>query len=333
MGPVASLVLGLAPTLPPPPIEISAQDELHAADYTLVWSAPASCPSAEEIQARVAALRTTEPGGDGIVDIRAEVVQDGELHRLALTTEYRGHSDTRELAARECAELGEAVALVVSFALAPEPPAPPSRTPPEPEPERAPTSAPTPLPEPAPNVPEVERDPPPRRAVRPRAVVRIGGVFEGGIVAGVTGGPFVGAGLAWPRWRLELHGAYLGPRRDVRAGVGARYEAGIVGARGCRRFFAGPIELPLCIGAEAGAVRATAIGAGRRVAHGPWVGPLVGAALAWRRRRVGVEPGLWIGADVVARAYGSAFTFGGVERFRQSWVSARLSAGLELFFP
>lgn len=138
MGLAASIVLGVAPTLPPPPIEVSPHDEMHAADYTLVWNAPASCPSAAQIEARVAALRTTEPGGDGVIDIRAYVVKDGDMHRLELTTEYREYSETRELAARECAELGEAVALVVAFALAPEPGEHPDVFEPEP----------TPLPEP-----------------------------------------------------------------------------------------------------------------------------------------------------------------------------------------
>lgn len=331
--------MALAPTLPPPPDDISQGDEIHAAAYSLVWEAPASCPSAAQIEARIAALRNSEPGGEGVVELRARVTAHGDAYRLVLTTEFRGRSETRELASHQCGELGEAVALVASFALAPEPVPPPGVapvplpaarslvvTPPAESTATTPTRA----------APEALAPPsvPPRRRLRARGLVRVGAMFEGGLVSGVTGGPVTALGIAWPRWHAEVYGAYLGPRRDVRDGSGARYQAGVVGARGCRRMRAGPIEIPLCIGAEGGVVRAATIGIEpSRVRHGAWAGPLVGGAIAWRRHRAGVEPGLWVGADVVARARGTAFTFDGDERFRQALVSARLSAGFEIFFP
>jgi hypothetical protein len=161
-------------------------------------------------------------------------------------------------------------------------------------------------------------------------ILRVAGLLESGDLPGITGGPALALGIAGRRWRAELHGAYLAPRRSLQSGVGARYQAGLVGVRGCYRVRAAALELPLCAGVEFGGLRATTIGVTpRRRADAPQFGPLASAGVARRWGRIG----LWTAVEAVGRALGYAFTFGDVERFRQAPVSARLVAGLEIFVP
>lgn len=317
-----------SPALPPPPF---------AAHYTLAWEAPPACPDASIIAAQVDALLDPDAQGEGVVAVRGQVRATHDGFHLALETEFRGRVDRRELTASQCDALAEATSLVIAGAMQPATAAT-ATTPSDPSTDEAahapgsatiPVSATTPVSTVTP--PTADRLPRRPGRQRPIALVRAAAMLEAGALPGLSGGPHVAIGIAWPRWRLELHGAYLAPRRLTLGDGGARLMAGVVGLRGCRVVrVRAPLELPLCAGVEGGVVRAATFGAiERRLRNEPQVGPLVSTGLARRWGRVG----LWVAAEAVGRALGAAFTFAGTERFRQAPVSARLLAGVEIFGP
>ncbi|MBP7292200.1 MAG: hypothetical protein KBB21_36575 [Nannocystaceae bacterium] len=313
--------------LPPPPF---------AAHYTLAWEAPPACPDASSIAAKVGALLDPDAQGEGVVAVRGQVRATSEGFHLALETEFRGRVDRRELTASQCDALAEATSLVIAGAMQPAATAT-ATTPSDASTDEAahapgPATTPVSATATASTVTPATADRLPRRpgTQRPIALVRAAAMLEAGALPGLSGGPHVAIGIAWPRWRLELHGAYLAPRRLTLGDGGARLMAGVVGLRGCRAVRVRAFELPLCAGVEAGVVRAVTIGPiERRLRNEPQVGPLVSAGFARRWGRVG----LWVAAEAVGRALGAAFTFAGTERFRQAPVSARLLAGIEIFGP
>jgi hypothetical protein len=328
--PVVAWLGALAqPVVPAPPDPLELE---------LVWHAPADCPSAAEIEARIRALLPGDPAGEGVLAVQGAVTTTADGVALVLVSTFRGQTEHRELQARDCSELGEATAVLLAVAL---------------EPGRAQeirsttTIEPTPPTIPSPRVGAIETpvaasedapgpsiaartDAAPRRRPRARApfgwALRLAGGIEAGAVPPPTGALQGAAVLEWPRARLEMHGVWLVPRekRD-RQGRGATYQLGAAGLRGCGRLFVRAVEFPLCVGAEAGVVRARTRGLPDRVEHAPWIGALasVGVARAWG------PIGIWSAAEAVGRVVGAEFKIGEDTALGQFPVTVRVLVGIE----
>jgi hypothetical protein len=334
---VLPLLVALAqPVVPAPP---ESQDPL---ELELVWHAPAECPSAAAIEARIRALLPGDPAGEGVLAVQGDVTTTPEGVLLVLVSTFRGQSEHRELRARDCAELGEATAVLIAVALEPaRAQAIRESTGAKPAEPAAPADAPrtgafeTPI---AGDLDATKTDvaresdaaPVPRRRARGPFgwALRLAGGLEAGAVPPPTGAVQAAAILEWPRARLEVHGVWLVPRTKLDGqGRGATYQLGAAGVRGCGRLFARAVEFPLCLGAEAGVVRARTQGlVPSKVEHGPWVGALasVGVARAWG------PVGVWSAAEALGRVVGSEFKIGEVRALGQFPVSVRLLVGIEV---
>ncbi|MCA9656216.1 MAG: hypothetical protein KC501_40300, partial [Myxococcales bacterium] len=185
------LALGSAPAELDPPL----RSELPPADYALQWSAPAGCPDAAAVEARIAALTAGRPEGEGTLEVEGTVSAFEGGFSLRLTTSLRGRTGTRELSARACDDLADSAALVVAVTLDP---ALSGSGADEPEPESTPDEDGVPDPEPTPEpagprstperheAPAVEDRPAERTEPRP-SLPRPGLLLRGGL------GPELGA--------------------------------------------------------------------------------------------------------------------------------------------
>jgi hypothetical protein len=249
-------------------------------DAPLTWNAPLECPSPEDVLARVHALA---PGvlvdsERARVSASVEVVEIGYQLELVLRTD----DDTirRTLIGSDCEEVSDAVALLVAVLLDPiasarevqlrhaavapsvaanEAPAnvlseqlATADDPPD-DPSVSPTSS--------TGEGGVSASAEPRRS-QTRRDVRAGLRIAGGGGYGPTTSGFADLGgsvsVFGDRWRVELGGAWTPSRELVREGVGGRFDAWRVSARGCFVPTLGArdrLELPLCPGVEVGQVR------------------------------------------------------------------------------
>jgi len=321
--------------LPPDPLQL----ELH-------WSAPPTCPDADELEQRIAALLPVAQQGEGTLRIDAVVVEEADGFTLTLSSTFRGLTEQRDFRSHVCTELVDTTALLVAIALEPgaiavgsrppEPTAVESRTPADPA-SAAPAPAKT-------TVAAERRSGGHMRAIasggrpfrerprrRPEAIaIRFAGGLEVGALPPPTAALHGGIGLLWPRARAEIHGSWLAPRTRVVDGAGARYQLGAAGARGCGRFFVRDVELPLCVGAEGGVSRARPRGlASDRPVLAPWLGVIAsfGVARAWG------PVAIWSAAEVAVRAVGSRFWVGSAVSVAQLPVSVRLLLGIEVRAP
>lgn len=312
--------------VPPPP---------DPRELELVWRAPPGCPTKADIEGRVRALLPDEPNGDGILHVEGDVTLDDAGAHLVLVSTFGGVQERRELESPQCTELGEATAVLLAVALEPGAPAR------EPTRERD-VSTPPPV---APPIDPSPVDPidaiapvsspvaaPQERRARVGAPQQFGLRIAGGIEVGAQPPPAAAVQLAalvlWPRARLEIHGAYLAPRKHSASESSARFQLGAAGARGCARLFARAIELPLCAGGEAGVTRADTLGSLRKkTVNGRWVAAVaaVGVARAWG------PVAIWASVEGLATVAYARFK---VDRkdlvFRPFPVSARAFVGIEL---
>jgi hypothetical protein len=305
----------LALQVPEPP----AADDIQ-------WRVPPGCPDRDALLDGIARRRgkPLEPGQARVV-ARARV-QGPQRYRLDLELEVAGRRDARVLHARTCTALVDGVALVVALAVDGDPGTPPATAPdlgvpqggalepsdpealaepaepataaseavpapvvPEalaPEPEALPPEP--ALPEPAADAPPAASPPAPRSRRRPGGFLRLHGLGEVGALPGPSGGVGLAGGLLWRWFRLELHAGYLAPRVFDHPDLRARVSLFTFGALGCARLGRGRLEVPLCLGLEAGGLPAVA-DSGRAVV-GRWLaaGGGLGAAV-----RVHPRVALW----------------------------------------
>jgi hypothetical protein len=299
-----------------------------------------------EIREQVAALVPEPRGGEGVLYVEATVEPRDGAFVLGLRTRFFDRHDQREVRARACDELAEAVALVVAISLDPSlaatsPAGPEARTTGEAEPSEAEPGVPEPVPpdplrSPTPPAPRPE---PPATDARPRPgrsrppstwMVRLAPKLELGTLPAFGGGLDLAVGVLWRWWRLELHGAHSWPRRALGPGGSAgRFQLGTVGVRGCGRPRVGRVELPVCLGLDGGALRVDSEGLRPAATlHGPWLVQSLGVGLAAGGTRVG----FWTLVEGSATLVWSRITVGEETIFRQFPVSARMLAGIELFF-
>ncbi|TPV94759.1 MAG: hypothetical protein B7733_13175 [Myxococcales bacterium FL481] len=173
-----------------------------------------------------------------------------------------------------------------------------------------------------------------------RPALALGGfaAFGVGTVPQTDVGPGIVAALAFSRWRLELAGQHWFPQRTQipdHDPAGAVIDAWSAGLRGCPLVVdsaAGGWELPLCLGVEAGVVRARPVALDRvAVRVGPWLAAGASPRLHWRFKR---WASLWIGADALAVVLAPRFRADGLPQgdgvfYRSRPFVARAVVGLE----
>lgn len=214
------------------------------ASADVAWSAPAECPTAEDVNRRVRALA---PEGAREADAAVTVTLDGDHHARAevRVTAANGGEGSRRLEANGCADVAEAVALVVAMSLQ-------EADPPEPPRTSAPTQAPGPRDEGA------SRQPSSSRASFTLAAL---GAMDVGTMSRASFGGSVAAGVAWRAWRGEAQGQWLADQTiETGPGVGGTFSQWAVTARGCFLPALGPVKLGPCAGLGVHRIGATGFG-------------------------------------------------------------------------
>ena len=177
----------------------------------------------------------------------------------------------------------------------------------------------------------------PAAARRLRFGVRVVGVFDVGGTPGPTGGLMLAGALIGRRWRVEALGLWLAPRTtrpDPALPLEARVGLLAAGLRGCGVPGRGVIEVPLCGGVEAGALRGA--GSGAALAEPgtdalPWLAVTAGPGLVWSPvPRVGLGLALEVVVPLLPRRFAVA-GFGDVYS-PAAPVAGRALASLELRF-
>lgn len=177
----------------------------------------------------------------------------------------------------------------------------------------------------------------PAAARRLRFGVRVAGVFDVGGTPGPTGGLMLAGALIGRRWRVEALGLWLAPRTtrpDPALPLEARVGLLAAGLRGCGVPGRGVIEVPLCGGVEAGALRGA--GSGAALAEPgtdalPWLAVTAGPGLVWSPvPRVGLGLTLDVVVPLLPRRFAVA-GFGDVYS-PAAPVAGRALASLELRF-
>ena len=323
----------------------------------LRWSAPPECPDLAGLTARIE-RRLGRPLAPGEAQLEGRVVRERAGYALRMRLSTGARDETRELRDAACDALADAAALLVAAALepasllAPAPPSPtrevpvpevPAREVPVPEvparevPARegrtvpVPELPPQPVPVTDPPLPDGPAEPQ-APASRAGGLVRLHGGGELGAVPRATGALGLAGGVLWARWRLELGGLFVAPQTEARARGEARVGLLAATLQGCRRAGRGAVEVPLCLGIEAGGMR----GEGRRVAGersavAGWLAILLGPGLAWHASR---RWSVFAGLQLVIAPVRPRFELGDPDRsellFRPSLVSGRLFVGVEL---
>jgi len=185
----------------------------------LRWTAPATCPSQEDVQARIDGLlrapgkpaSSVEQGAHASAKLSA--LRSG--FKLVLTLSGDGLGGTRTLTGKDCAELAETAAFLIAVAIDPSLPGaePPAA---EPAPPREPPVVPPP-----PEAPPAPPPPAPRTVERPLPFSLQAGAFGGAWRAGLPSTQAqVGAsvGVALGRVQIELRGTYVVER--IQEGLG-----------------------------------------------------------------------------------------------------------------
>lgn len=190
-------------------------------------------------------------------------------------------------------------------------------------------------PEATPGPAAAKRLPAARMRARPGGFARLAGGVEALGMPGVGAQAALAAGLRGHAWRVELVGMYRGPTRVVSAvdpGVGARVRLWTIGARGCGVLrLAAVVEVPLCVGVEAGQAIGDGLGyAGAQRDAIAWAAVTVGPALVWLLRP---RLALWAGLDVALPVVRGRFSAAGLGTlFTIAPVSPRAVLGIELRF-
>lgn len=330
----------------------------------LEWRAPRGCPDADRVLATIDRLVGPRASSTGSTEpwarVRAVVHAQPEGFRMELHTQHGGATEQRTLAAPRCDALADAAALIVAVALRPietatsvptlasedprpgatisEPPsstAPPRRSaparvgPPSSVASRSSASA-------EPPRPGTTAD----AAVRRRAIGGALAVMAGpgfGALPGVAAQLSAALALRGRRWRAELAGAYWFPRTDASTGR-PTVEIGLAtGAlRGCYVPRVRRLELPLCAGLEAGAMRGEGRGSGvvSRPSRAPWVAAHAGSGLVVP---LGAFTALRLSVDALVALAQPAFDLriadARVELYRAPPAGVRAAAGFELRWP
>jgi hypothetical protein len=306
----------------------------------LAWDAPAECPDEAAVRARVAGLlaaSNVETIAPGFV-ISARVRTTAEGYRLDLDL----GEGQRQIEARECGELADAAALIVAIAIDPfalasaEPALEPA--PPEPDPPpRTPSRAIDPFEPPLVSTAGVADRTGVRRSV-PTLAMRGGAGVDVALWRPVGASFVLGFGVVGRGYRVDLLGRYAAPSHAIAPSHRAIYAStqqwsiGIAACYSATFERVRALELPLCGGAEVGAMHARGHGTAivPRANRAPWVAVSAGPGFAWK---LGRRVALWASAEAVVLITAPRFvTDRGTVVLQPNRAGFRALAGIELRF-
>ncbi len=334
---IAPTVLRLLPLMMAPLEESQVPEPPQTpAQFVLRWKAPKGCSSEEAIRARVEALLSGPPRGEGLAEVDADVRRVPGGFELDLTTTFDGQTDVRNFVGQTCIALEDATAVLLAVSLEPElvEAVPAASEPPVPKTqERVGSAAVDPVATTEfPKLLETPASPPLVRAsarsrrTLVRGTLGVAAGLEYGALRAATAAIQVSAGLVGLRWRVEATGTYLTPRR----GVGGVYQLGAAGVRACWRSSRRALKLGVCGGVEGGALEVESRGSRpARVLRGPFLGPSGSTTLGYRWRAVAP----FVHAGLVGRAWGSRAVVGSRSALLQFPVSLRMLGGFRVFLP
>lgn len=213
--------------------------------FFLTWSAPAECPSREQVAADIARLVAGEPRLQDGSDLRADVtVSRGPSWSAELTTEHAGRIGHRRIEAPSCQTAAEAIELILALSI---------------DPDAVSTTA-RPATTPAPGAAHA----PPGAERQVKFLLGVHAQGRVGTLPGTDVGIGLGIGLAGARWSAELRGTY-GLRRDQTAalpsGAAGRFDIVTGSLTGCIDFGRTRLAFGPCAVGEAGRASATGYGA------------------------------------------------------------------------
>jgi hypothetical protein len=244
------------------------------------WTAPASCPDDAAVEARIAAYVDVEANVSPTI---ATVVERADGFEVELVSTIDGETQRRTLAAPTCETLADAAAAVIAVTIDPLATEPAAQE--IPPPEVAPDVAVQP---PAINT---TRGMTPEPAIedesrRPLEIgLRTGGGYGSAIAPRGSGVLGVAVSIGRRPWTIEAEARLWTPRTFEAAdeSFGARVIMGTAMLVGCLRPPSQRVEVPLCLGVEAGRQNVAPRELDAPVTRGyPWVAPLVRAGLRFR---------------------------------------------------
>jgi hypothetical protein len=280
--------------------DVSAVQGVAPTELELAWSAPDECPDRAELTSRVSRLL------GGVVKSKltatTDVMRTDGVYRARLRVTTSAGSGERILENRQCDTLADSVALVIALSVSGA--ADSSRA--------------------------AEAESKERLALAVSA--------QGDALFGALPHPAVGVGGAIAvegllSLRLELRGAYYARQSTTfdNTTLGGRFGLVTFGARACRLWTLGGIDLAPCAGAEAYLVTATGFGGTvSRHQEASWWGPAVGL---FGRMHLAKAFAVYVVADGVAPLSRRRFVFSDVgELYRPSVVALGLQAAAEVRF-
>jgi hypothetical protein len=317
------------------------------------WDAPeGDCPTEAQVLERVEALLggAVEASRDerltAIARVRRESDGRWDLRLWTVTDEA---TRFRSIHGESCAVVAEAGALIAAMAIDPEvlsrattddaalraaedaeATADDDEPPPIEEPEPEPDSSPRAMPQPT-TRPEPEPEPAPART----GAVRAGVGVDWGPLPGVGAALELRGALLLRRWRFDLVGSYLPPRRavfDDRPDEGISAQLVAAGLRTGPSWSLGAVDLMVSLGLESGAMLGRGFGLARSErAAVLWAAVLLEPGLVWRFTR---RLGLAVSVTGFVPLVRSRFTIDARgEVWRPSPVTVRAHAGLEVRLP
>ncbi|MBL8943724.1 MAG: hypothetical protein JNK45_11270 [Myxococcales bacterium] len=281
-----ALALGLSAAAPEPAL-------------SLTWEAPPECPTAAEIEARVAAV-VPRIAHAAVVDARIDRV--GDAWRLVLDRHSDVGREHDEMTAARCDVLADVVVVLTSIALDP-----------------------TATPRPAPR----------RSPVRVGVAALALGDF--GTLPRMTPGGSLGVRAFARWWSVGVRASLLRAVRvddPQDPTLGADVAPWSIAVIGCATPFVGDVSFPLCVGPETGGMRAQTRGA-TGSAMAAWVAVDVGAHVVWSiaPRRLRDSLALVAGVEAVVGVRRPGFHLEGHGPLvRAGTIGVRPSLGLEVRF-
>ncbi len=266
----------------------------------LRWDAPDSCPDVEAVRARVAEWLAPGQSAAG-VKVSAEVREREGEYLLALKFKSSTGSGSETLVATQCETLMDVVALKAALAAGP-------------------------------GAVQVAR---PREPSRARGYARAAAGGALGVLPSFAPAVAMALGLRWRRMAVEVGGTYDLPRDHRYAqlrDVGGRFSLGSVEGRVCLLADLAPVELPLCLGALVGALRAAGEGtADVKVSRQLWAALPLTAAIRWPRAG---RWALWAEASALLSLLRPEFYVRNLSPLhRPDRTGARAAIGIEVRFP
>ena len=303
----------------------------------IVWQAPnLGCPTHAEVVREIEGHLHRPLTAVDVRELsaRAQVSQQTDAWAAEHQLSKPGVEERDQWTADTCSTLASVFALKVAMAIDAvtvlerglgEPP-PPEVTPP-------PTAEPTPAPKASPPTAQDETPVPPPRTLRGAVRVMTGAGV--GLLPSVAPELHGAVALFGDKWRVELnvrHSFQRELRLDDEPDVGGDFRLTTGGARGCPVPRVGPIEIPLCVGLDVGALWGQGVGVSQTVAtRRAWLAIAVGPALRWTLGRYIALHG---GADayIVLLRPGFAFETRG-RLFRAPPAAVSVAGGVEVRFP